>query len=163
MQKPSLLCFCLQKNWNKKKEKMFRLWSPETKSQCLSAFLRWGRLFFPQYLETYNNRKCFCPNRSYSISGCISTVTKPLIIVWQQSFTNDKTPTQEQKQKLAFYVRRCVSIWGNTELRSCSNTSKERLDGRRVVWVGLAFNHGKGYANRNLFWHLPFRFPLYGS
>lgn len=53
-----------------------------------------------------------------------------------------------------------MSVWGNTELRSCSNISKERLDGRRVVWVGLAFNHGKGYANRNLFWRSHFRSPF---
>lgn len=140
---------------------MFRLLNPETKSQCLFAFLRWERFFFSIW-ELVTIQSVFCPNRSYSISGCISTVTKPLTIVWQ-SFTNDKTTTQEQNQKLVFYVRRCVSIWGYTELRSCLNTSKERLDGRRVVWVGLAFNHGKGYANRNLFWHSPFRFPLYGS
>lgn len=56
-----------------------------------------------------------------------------------------------------------MSIWGNTELRSCSNLSKERLDGLQAVWVGLAFNHGKGCANRNLFWRSLCRFPFYGS
>lgn len=56
-------------------------------------------------------------------------------------------------------VGACLSE-GTQSLRSCSNISKERLDGRRVVWVGLAFNHGKGYANRNLFWRSHFRSPF---
>lgn len=62
-----------------------------------------------------------------------------------------------------FYVHRCVSSCGNAMLRSCLNISKERLDGQGVVWFGLAFNHGKGYANRKLFWHSPFRFPFFES
>lgn len=53
-----------------------------------------------------------------------------------------------------------MSSCGNTTLRSCLNISKERLDGRRAVWVGSPLTTEKVTLTESLFWCSPLQFPF---